>query len=124
MAKLFEFTSNGKFFVMVDDYNIKIHPKGIMNFLNKGGNKREKSIPIKDITAIQFSEPKITPGYVQFATNGATETQGGITFVVMEDNTVTFTRKELEKALEMIELIESKRYAATHIQAPSIASKF
>lgn len=42
----------------------------------------------------------------------------------MEDNTVAFTRKELEKALEMIELIESKRYAATHSQSPSIASKF
>lgn len=61
VAKLFEFTSNGKFFIMVDDYNIKIHPKGIMTFLNKGGNKREKSIPIKDITAIPFTEPKITP---------------------------------------------------------------
>lgn len=69
VAKLLEFTSNGKFFVMVDDYNIKIHPKGIMNFLNKSGNKREKSIPIKDITAI-----KITSGYVQLATNGTTET--------------------------------------------------
>lgn len=49
VAKLLEFTSNGKFFVMVDDYNIKIHPKGIMNFLNKSETREKNQFQLKTL---------------------------------------------------------------------------
>ncbi|MGE7951614.1 DUF4429 domain-containing protein [Lysinibacillus xylanilyticus] len=109
MSKVFEFKSNGKFTVTVDDYNVKIQPKGFSNFINKGGSKGEKSIPIKSITAIQFKEPRLTTGYVQFAYSGSSETKGGTMAAVKDENTITFVKKELKQAREMVDLIESKR---------------
>ncbi|MDM5248803.1 MULTISPECIES: DUF4429 domain-containing protein [unclassified Lysinibacillus] len=109
MSKVFEFKSNGKFIVTVDDYNVKIQPKGFSNFINKGGSKGEKSIPIKSITAIQFKEPGLTTGYVQFAYSGSSETKGGTMAAVKDENTITFVKKELKQAREMVDLIESKR---------------
>ncbi|MEX3745005.1 MULTISPECIES: DUF4429 domain-containing protein [Lysinibacillus] len=109
MSKVFEFKSNGKFTVTVDDHNVKIQPKGFSNFINKGGSKGEKSIPIKSITAIQFKEPRLTTGYVQFAYSGSSETKGGTMAAVKDENTITFVKKELKQAREMVDLIESKR---------------
>lgn len=110
MAKVFEFKSNGKFTVTVDDNNVKIQPRGMMNFLNKGGSKGEKSIPLKSITAIQFKEPKLTTGYIQFAYSGSSETKGGTMSAVKDENTITFIKSELELARELVDLIESKRH--------------
>src|SRR5690606_16477629 len=110
MVKVFEFKSNGKFTVTVDDHNVKIQPRGMMNFLNKGGSKGEKSIPLKSITAIQFKEPKLTTGYIQFAYSGSSETKGGTMSAVKDENTITFIKSELELARELVDLIESKRH--------------
>lgn len=119
MSKVFEFTSNGKFNVTVDDYNVKIQPKGFMNYMNKGGSKGEKSIPIKSITAIQFKEPGLTTGYVQFAYSGSSETKGGSMSAVKDENSITFVKKELAKARELVELIESKRHSESSSISPS-----
>lgn len=111
MTQTFEFSSNGKFIVTVDDHNVKIQPKGFMNYLNKGGSKGQKSIPIKAITAIQFKEPKLTTGYIQFAYSGSSETKGGSMSAVKDENSITFNKNELKKAEELRDLIESKRIA-------------
>lgn len=115
MSQVFEFSSNGKFIVTVDDNNVKIQPKGFMNFMNKGGSKGEKSIPIKVITAIQFKQPSITTGYIQFAYSGSNETKGGTMSAVKDENTITFVKKELDKARELVDLIKSKH----HVNEPS-----
>ncbi|MCM3316692.1 DUF4429 domain-containing protein [Rummeliibacillus stabekisii] len=109
MSKTFEFKSNGKFTVSVDEHYVKIQPKGFANFVNKGGSKGEKSIPIKSITAIQFKEPGMTTGYIQFAYSGSTETKGGSLSAVKDENSITFNKKELAQAKEFVELIESYR---------------
>lgn len=110
MSKTFEFKSNGKFTLTVDEYNVKIQPKGFSNFINKGGSKGEKSIPIKSITAIQFKEPGFTTGYIQFAYSGSSETKGGSISAVKDENSVTFAKKELSQAKELVDLIESYRH--------------
>ena len=111
MTQTFEFSSNGKFIVTVDDNNVKIQPKGMMNFINKGGSKGEKSIPLKSITAIQFKAPGLTTGYIQFAYSGSSETKGGTMSAVKDENSITFNQKELKKAEELRDLIESKRHS-------------
>ncbi|WP_286926695.1 MULTISPECIES: DUF4429 domain-containing protein [Lysinibacillus] len=120
MTQAFEFTSNGKFIVKVDDYTIKIQPKGFSNFINKGGSKGEKSIPITSISAIQFKEPGLTTGYIQFAYSGSNETKGGTSAAIKDENSITFFKRELKKAKELIKLIEMKRHESSF---PSITSQ-
>lgn len=120
MTQAFEFTSNGKFIVKVDDYTVKIQPKGFSNFINKGGSKGEKSIPITSISAIQFKEPGLTTGYIQFAYSGSTETKGGTSAAIKDENSITFFKRELKKAKELIKLIEMKRHESSF---PSITSQ-
>lgn len=122
MSQVFEFTSNGKFVVTVDDYTVKIQSKGFMNFMNKGGSKGEKSIPIRSITAIQFKEPSLTTGYIQFAYSGSSETKGGTMSAVKDENSITFVKKELDKAKELVELIESKRHAETPSNSSTVST--
>ena len=120
MTKTFEFKSNSKFNVSVNDNNVTIEIKGFTNFLNKGGSKGAKSIPIKAITAIQYKKPSFTTGYVQFAYSGSQETKGGTFSAVKDENTITFTQKEQTLAEEMIELIEEKRANAHSSNQASI----
>lgn len=109
MSKRFEFKSNGKFNVEVTPESVSIEIRGIMNYLNKGGSKGNKIIAIRDISAIQFKKPRITTGYVQFAYNGSIETKGGSNAAVKDENSITFTQKELAQAEEMVALIEKYR---------------
>lgn len=109
MTKTFEFKSNSKFIVTVNDNNVTIEIKGFTNFINKGGSKGAKSIPIKAITAIQYKKPSLTTGYIQFAYSGSKETKGGTLSALKDENTITFTQKEQKLAEEMMELIEEKR---------------
>ncbi|MFJ7730655.1 DUF4429 domain-containing protein [Lysinibacillus sp. NPDC097231] len=123
MPQVFEFRSNGKFTVTVDDYTIKIQPRGFSNFINKGGTKGEKSIPINSITAIQFKKPGLTTGYIQFAYSGSSETKGGTLAAVKDENSITFVKRELQQAKALIALIETKRHARTSLaQAATLST--
>lgn len=101
----FYFKSNGKFIVKVENGNVTIARKGIQNFLNQG-SKGEKSIPIKSLTAIQLKEPRLTTGFLQFAYSGSNESKGGVVSAVKDENTILFTKKELDQAKELKALIE------------------
>ncbi len=106
MEKEFVFKTNGKFIVTVKDGYLSWTRKGLQNFLIQG-SKGEKSIPIKSITAIQLKAPRLTTGYIQFAYSGSSETKGGTMSAVNDENTITFTKKELDQAKELKQLIES-----------------
>ncbi len=121
MTQIFEFKSNGKFTVTVDEYNVKIKSKGMLNYINKG-SRGEKSIPIKSITAIQFKDPSLTAGYIQFAYSGSSESKGGVFDAVKDENTVLFAKKELKQAKELVDLIESKRHASSAPQITAVSS--
>ncbi|WP_445479187.1 DUF4429 domain-containing protein [Lysinibacillus irui] len=121
MTQVFEFKSNGKFTVTVDEYNVKIKSKGMLNYMNKG-SRGEKSIPIKSITAIQFKDPGLTAGYIQFAYSGSSESKGGVFDAVKDENSVLFAKKELKQARELVDLIESKRHASSTPAQPTAVS--
>ncbi|ALC87392.1 hypothetical protein AM499_17405 [Bacillus sp. FJAT-22090] len=116
MTNIFEFKSVGKYIVTVDEHTVKIESKGMLNYINKGGSKGTKSIPLKSITAIQVKKPGMTNGYVQFAYSGSSETKGGTMSAVKDENSIMFAKKELDKAQELVDLIESKRHTTS---APS-----
>lgn len=102
----FVFKSNGKFIVTVENGYLRISRKGLKNLMIQG-SKGEKSIPIKSITAVQLKEPGLTTGYLQFAYSGSSESKGGIMSAVSDENTIIFTKKELQQATELKSLIES-----------------
>lgn len=106
----FHFKSNGKFHVVVEDGYLRWSSKGLINLMTVG-SKGEKSIPVKSITAIQIKEPRITTGFIQFAYSGASESKGGITDAISDENTITFrSKKELQQAIELKALIESLQH--------------
>lgn len=108
MSKVFEFNSNGSFTVTVTDYHVRIQPKVFLNFNNNGGSKCEKSIPINSITEIQFQEPFLTTGYVQFAYSSASKLHSSTMAAVKDEIKITFLKEEFKQAGEMVKLIESK----------------
>ncbi|MEY9980657.1 DUF4429 domain-containing protein [Lysinibacillus sp. RC79] len=123
MTQTFEFKSVGKYSVSVDDNAVKIETKGMLNYINKGGSKGIKSIPLKSITAVQFKKPGLTNGYIQFAYGGSIETKGGTVSAVKDENSIMFAKKELAQAQELVDLIEAKRHAdPTPPQTASVSS--
>ncbi|MER1999063.1 MAG: SHOCT domain-containing protein, partial [Lysinibacillus sp.] len=60
----------------------------------------------------------LTTGYIQFAYSGSTETKGGTFSAVTDENSITFIKKELDKARELVDLIESKRHATAPSSPP------
>ncbi len=106
MNKNYVFKSNAKATVTVEGDVITISRKGMRSFLTQG-LKGEKSIPIKNITAIQIKKPGITTGYIQFSQHGMMESEGGVFDAVKDENTIIFQKKEYDQALELKEYIES-----------------
>jgi Short C-terminal domain len=101
----FRFKSNGKYVVTVENGYLKWIRKGIKNFMLQG-SKGEKSVSIKNISAIQLKEPGLTTGYLQIAYSGSSENKGGIFDAVKDENTILFSKKELKQAKELKQLIE------------------
>ncbi|WP_153464786.1 SHOCT domain-containing protein [Sediminibacillus terrae] len=102
----FYFKSNGKYVVTVENGYLKWTRKGMKNYMVQG-SKGEKSVPIKNISAIQLKEPGLTTGYLQIAYSGSSESKGGIFNAVKDENTILFNKKELQQAKELQELVES-----------------
>lgn len=107
MKKEFVFKSNAKAIIIVEDDIIRISRKGFMSF-GLHGQKGEKSIPIRNITAIQLKKPGLTTGYIQFSQHGMMESKGGVMDAVKDENTIIFSsKKDYAQALELKEYIES-----------------
>lgn len=106
MEKEYIFKSNAKAIVTVEKDIIRIKRKGLLSFATQG-LKGEKSIPIRNITAIQIKKPGFTTGYIQFSQHGMMESKGGVFDSVSDENTIIFNKKDYEKALDLKEYIES-----------------
>lgn len=104
-TRCYNLKSNGKYEIIIKDNFISITPKGLSNAINKGlvGTKK---IDMNNITGLQFKEPGMTSGYLQFILLGSQESKGGIMAAVKDENTILFTKKELNIVLEIKAYVE------------------
>jgi hypothetical protein len=69
---------------------VKITPKGLLGFLNKG-LKGTKEIPFSSIVAVQFKEAgSLFSGYFQFTIPGGRESTGGLLAATKDENSFVF----------------------------------
>lgn len=99
--------SNGKYTIEVDSNCVKVTQKGFMNMMNKGLSGT-KVYPFSSLSSIQFKEPGITTGYLQFILTGSLENKRGVSGAVKDENSILFSKKELSLILELKEYVEYK----------------
>lgn len=88
----YEFRSNGKFDIEINNNLISITNKGAMNFMTKG-SVGSKTIKIENISGVQLKSPGALTGYLQFIIIGSQESKGGALNAVKDENTITFSTK-------------------------------
>lgn len=103
MSRVFDFKTNGKSTVTIENGFIKISRRGLQNRINNGGG--DKNILISSLTGVQIRKPGLTTGYIQFIFSGSKESTG--TFhAVKDENTVIFNKPEYDQALELRDYVE------------------
>lgn len=114
-----------KTFIEIENSIVTIKRKGLLNFATQG-LKGDKSIPFRNITAIQIKKPGLTNGYIQFSQHGMMESKKGLWDANADENTVTLVSKtEYEQALEIKELIEnaSNNETTQQVQTNDVADE-
>jgi len=71
-----------------------------------GYTKGEKFLPYRNITSVQFKEPGVTWGYIQFTVPGGIENRGGAFDAGSDENTVTFRADKLEIFRKIRDIVE------------------
>lgn len=112
MEKEYYVKSPNKAIIKVTNNALSITRKGVMSGLTHG-LKGEKSIPLKNITAVQLKKPGFNNGYIQFGLLGGNESKGGILDAAQDENTIMFTRKYYPEMVELKEIIESYIFSET-----------
>jgi hypothetical protein len=105
MNEIYEFKKPTRTTVTLNDTDIIISRKGINNFLNVGLTSG-KTIPISNITAVQFKKAGLTNGYIQLSVLGD-RGQRGLT-ANTDENTISFSKKYEDYALRIKNIIENK----------------
>ncbi len=100
--------NNGRMILQGDNVVISRRGTGLLTALNQG-MQGDKTIPIRNITAVQLKAPGLTTGYLQLSLNGR-DTPGGAYAAVKDENTVLFSgsqhkifeafRKELQSRVD------------------------
>jgi hypothetical protein len=93
--------------VEVLDKVLIIRRKGVTSLLTQG-LKGEKRIPFSSITSVQFKEPGLATGYIQFGVMGGVEGRGGVLNATTDENTVLFVKKALNEFRQLRDLVESR----------------
>lgn len=104
--KIIDFPGN-KITVRVDNHFIRIARKNTVSNLLLHGVDGEKSILLKSITSYQLKAPGKTTGYLQIAYPGSSESKAGVNAAIQDENTILFTKDEIEQAYELKMIIES-----------------
>lgn len=98
----------GKTIITITEKSITIKRKGVLNAMTQG-SKGEKTIPFKNITAIQLKKPVVTSGYIQFTLAGGNESRGGVFNATADENTVMFSSKYWKEMQELKAYIEERQ---------------
>lgn len=98
----------GKTLITVREESLTISRKGMLNTINHGV-KGEKTIPFKNITAIQLKKPGMTNGYIQFTLLGGNESRGGVFAATADENTLMFSKKYWDEMVKLKNFIESQQ---------------
>lgn len=92
-------------------------------FKSSSYTKGNKSIPYKSITGVQFKEPGITSGYIQFTVPGGFESKGGVFSAMDDENTVAINGKDQLEAFKKIrDIVEEKMNAPSGVPQASTSS--
>lgn len=78
-----------------------------------GYTKGEKFLPYRNITSVQFKEPGMTWGYIQFTVPGGIENRGGAFDAGSDENTVTFRADKLELFRKIRDTVEERQGLGT-----------
>ena len=100
---------------------------GIGNKLVVGFTKGEKFLSYRNITGIQFKEPGITAGYIQFTLPGGIESRSGVLDAMSDENTVAFSADKLEVFRKIRDIVEERQGLGTvpipQAQSPQMPPK-
>ena len=92
-----------------------------------GYTKGEKFLPYRNITSVQFKEPGMTWGYIQFTVPGGIENRGGAFDAGSDENTVTFRADKLELFRKIRDIVEERQGLGTapipQVPTPQIPPK-
>ncbi|MGM0199692.1 DUF4429 domain-containing protein [Enterococcus sp. DIV1314a] len=128
MANEIIIKSPGHTVISVTPETITITRKGLLNYLNQG-IKGDKTIPIRNITAVQLKKPGMTNGYIQFSVLGGNESRGGLSAATQDENTVMFANKywdqiqSLKTFIEKTQLRMHQSPATTQTAGPTDAEQ-
>lgn len=108
--------------IEVSEHSLTIRRKGLISAATHG-LKGDKTIPFKNITAVQLKKPGMNNGYIQFSILGGNEGKGGYTEAISDENTVMFlSRKTYKQMVELKETIESYIYSGGNTNPSSPVS--
>lgn len=111
--------------VILTDKVVVIGREGIWQKMMSGSyTKGNKIIHYKSITGVQFKEPGMMEGYIQFTIPGGIESKGGVFSASHDENTVTispFSKSQLNDFRKIRDIVEEKIHA-TNIAAPQFVS--
>lgn len=102
--------SNGT--VWLDDDQIRIRHRGVANLMTQGAHG-EKTIPLRNITAVQFKQAGWTAGYIQFTLVGGIDRPGGVLEATKDENAVLFI-KEQQPLFEQLKSTVEERVRRLH----------
>jgi hypothetical protein len=123
--------SNGRISIVGDNIVISRKGTGLLTALNQG-LQGDKTIPIRNITAVQLKEPGLTTGYLRLSINGR-DPVGGVREAVVDENAVLFNstaqtkiflafRDELQRRINAANLPAARADASVADELEKLAS--
>lgn len=108
--------ANGQ--IILTDNGVIIGREGFWKkVVSESYTKGDKLIPYKNITGVQFKDPGMTWGYIQFTLPGGIESRGGSWDAAKDENTVTFHNDRSLRFRKIRDIVEERIHSPSVPQA-------